>query len=114
MNTAFKTSLVLMCSLMVGFGCASVSYASRFDRVTVGQIQVDDRPCVFFWLNGVSQPDPSISDDHWFALPKSAANYQEIVTELISAKLSAKPVFVSTAGPASCGYATVYLLGLDQ
>ena len=105
---------LLALSLIGSFTSASSSYANYFSGVTVGQIQIDNRPCVFFWVNGVNQPEPSISNDHWFALPKSAANYQEMVSELFSAKLTGKPLIVSTDGSASCGYATVNIIGLDQ
>ena len=109
-----RSIAALALSLISSFSFATSSYANYFSGVTVGQIQIDSRPCVFFWVNGVNQPEPSISNDHWFALPKSAANYQEMVSELISAKLTGKPLIVSTDGSASCGYATTNIIGLDQ
>ncbi|MCW2404413.1 hypothetical protein M2336_001042 [Sphingobium sp. B1D7B] len=77
----------------------------------ISQIQFDERACAFFLLDGVPNSDPVVTGD-WFALPKSATNYQEMVSILLSAKLSRQTVDVGTDGTTSCGWATVKQINL--
>ncbi len=112
----FNTRLKFVVRLFAAAGLLTLAsnISAAYHNQLIGEIQVDQRPCVFFWLTGVSQPNSAISSDHWFALAKSNANYQEMISELISAKLTSRQVYVDTDGTASCGYATAVLIGLDQ
>jgi hypothetical protein len=92
---------------------SQVSYAATHTSKTIHSLQVDTRACAFFTLDGVSVADSTVSSAVWFALPKSASNFAEMNAMLLSAKLSARPVSVSTDGTSSCGYATVTVIWLD-
>lgn len=79
----------------------------------VGMIRSPDgRPCTFFTLNGVSVADPILPNSPWFVIPQSAVGYKEMLALLVSAKLTAKPLFVSTTGSVNtaCGAAEAYVV----
>jgi hypothetical protein len=89
------------------------SYAASHSGKTIQFLQVDTRACAFFTLDGVSVADSSVSSQPWFALPKSSSNFAEMYAMLLSAKLAARPLSITTDGTSSCGYATVTFVTLD-
>lgn len=89
------------------------SQAAFYSGKQVGEVHVDNRPCIFFQLKGVGEADPVTPAIPWFALPTGDANYQTYVSLILSAKISGQPVFVSTDGTTSCGHATITIAGLN-
>src|SRR5690349_20606438 len=63
--------------------------------------------CAYFTLNGVSEADPSVPGNAWFAVPVTHPGFKEIMMLLAAAKLSDKWVNVRTTSSTACGYAAV-------
>ena len=100
---------------LLSFACiglvSSPGNATFFGAKTVAEVLADSRPCIFFWLNGVSQSDATVNGA-WFAIPRSAPNADFLISALLSAKLTGKPVNISTDGTMSCGWTTATQLTL--
>ena len=107
--------LALAVAALLGGSLVGTSPASAttWNNQIIGVLTIDTRPCLFFQLTGVAQADPVVPNSPEFAVPTTAANYQTMVSMLLSAKLSGKPLLVVTDGTVSCGYATVVGLGFD-
>lgn len=73
----------------------------------------DSRACFFFQLNGVSEADPVVPGDYWFAIPQSNAGYKDAVAILMLARATGMPLaHVKTTGGLACGLAEVSNLSL--
>lgn len=73
----------------------------------------DTRDCFFFQLTGVSEADPAIPGEAWFAIPQSNAGYKDAVAILMLARATGAPlVHVKTTGGLACGLAEVSNLSL--
>jgi hypothetical protein len=62
--------------------------------------------CLYFQLVGVSEADPIAPNNPWFGVPATQNGFNQIVAMLISIKLSAGTVQVTTTGAlagGSCG-----------
>lgn len=98
-----------------GLLAAAPSHAADFtgSGYPVGTIRSPDgRPCTFFTLVGVNQADPAVPNSPWFVISQSAVGYKEMLTLLLSAKMTGKPVYLSTSGNlvAACGQAEVIVV----
>jgi hypothetical protein len=92
---------------------ATPAMAAYHTNQLIGRIQMPDtRPCVFFFLQGVSVADPINPGDMWFTLPKSDPAYYEKMSTLVNAKLAGKTINVVTDGSVSCGKATALTVEL--
>lgn len=93
---------------------ASSAATAATDRanLTVNDTLIDNRTCFFFRIVGITQADPALASE-WFSIPKSATNYQEMISMVLSSKLSGKGLHVMTDGTLSCGLATASGIGLD-
>jgi hypothetical protein len=101
---------VLIGSLAVA---ASAATAADFVNKTVGNIRgPDGRPCTFFTLEGVSEADPGTPGTPWFALRQASPGYEENLAILISAKLTGRPIQVTTAGVVAggCNHVEAYVI----
>jgi hypothetical protein len=107
-----RKTLLLASVVILGFGVTPANAATFWVNKTIVQIQIDARACIFFQLAGVAQSDPVVSGP-WFAIPKTATNYQEMVSLLLSTKLAGKPIDLVTDGTTSCGWATVSQINLE-
>jgi hypothetical protein len=67
----------------------------------------DTRECTFFMLTGVAEADPVLPGNPWFAVPKTHVGYKEIVSFLMTARITGESLTVYTAGTTACGHATV-------
>jgi hypothetical protein len=110
MIDVLKRGLTLLC-LCSAFG-TSPAAAATWNNANVQLIQFDSRACVFFELVGVTQSDPVVSGP-WFAISKTAPNYQEMLSILLSSKLTGVHVSIGTDGTTSCTWATVSMVVLD-
>lgn len=73
----------------------------------------DTRQCFFFQLTGVSEADPVVPGDYWFAIPQSNAGYKDAVAILMLARATGMPLaHVKTTGGLACGLAEVSNLSL--
>jgi hypothetical protein len=73
----------------------------------------DGRPCILFQLIGVSQADPAIPEVPWFAIRQNNPGYKEMLSMIMSAKLTDKLVSVSTSGSIACDHADVSVIHLQ-
>lgn len=101
----------ILCLLAASTGLLGVAsaHAATFNNQTVGNILVDtnSRPCMFFTSPGVPVVDASIAPgDPWFAVSKDGIMYPTISAMLLSAKMSGRPINVSTDGTLTCGHPT--------
>ncbi|MEG3126133.1 hypothetical protein [Sphingomonas sp. GB1N7] len=98
---------------LAGIGVAPASANTYRSNQHVNWTQIDSRPCLFFNLRGVSEADPVLPGEEWFAVPTSNPNYTTFASIILSAKLSNQPVSISTDGTISCGYATAVAISLN-
>jgi hypothetical protein len=64
------------------------------------------RPCALFRLQGVTSADP-VTGTEWFALPRTHLAFSELFAMLLTAAALNRPIYVSTKGTLSCGFAAV-------
>jgi len=98
-----KYALILLLFLFPGIS-HSIEHVSK-DVKTV--LSPDSRPCSFFLLNGVTEADSVVPNNGWFAVPISHSGHDVIISILLTAFTTGKPVNVSTTGAAQCGHAEV-------
>ena len=87
-----------------------VGFAASWMNKNVAALQPMHKPadCFYFTLEGVSEADPAIPGNAWFAVPRSQNGAKDSYALLLAAKLSGQPVVVTTTGNVStCGYAEV-------
>lgn len=101
---------LLMCFCAVG----AVDAADFFSKTITVIRGPDGRPCTFFVLDGVSPADPSTPNTSWMVLRQTSVGYKENLAMLVSAKLSGRPVSVSTTGSVvpECGHVEAYVVML--
>lgn len=73
----------------------------------------DGRPCTLFQLIGVNQADPAIPEAPWFAIRQNNPGYKEMLSMIMSAKLTYRLVSVSTSGNIACDHADVSVVHLQ-
>ena len=103
----------LAVSLLLGLAAigSSPAQAGWSTLARVGPIQsADGRGCTFFLLQGVTQADPIKPNDPYFALPQTIPGYQEMLSFLLSAQLSGRPIMAFTTGQLACGYPEVGII----
>jgi hypothetical protein len=104
MRTFAYASLLAVAGLL----CPLASEANEYLGATVSEVSgyTNFHPCVLFLLTGVTQADPVVPNNGWFAISASAAGAQSAFATLLAAKLSGTAVHVLTDGTTSCGFAT--------
>lgn len=92
---------------------ANATLVSFLDK-TVADVQADSyNPCIFFKLSGVSEANPAVPNDPWFAIDSAQPNAKELYAILLSARLADRPIArVLTNGVTACGYARVTTIDL--
>jgi hypothetical protein len=96
--------LLATCVLLVPTIGLATTHTSK--QVTVIH-SPDGRECTFFMLTGVAEADPVSAGNAWFAVPKTHVGYKEIVSFLMTARITGESVTVSTSGTLACGHASV-------
>lgn len=87
--------------------------ASHLNKtVTVIQSVEYSRLCSFFQLEGVSEADPAVPGNAWFALPQTHPGYDELMAMLISAQAGGRKIDVFTDGNIACDIARVRMIRL--
>lgn len=105
-----KSVLALMVSLtLIGPANAAVHYGQK-----IGDLVVDNRPCLIFSLKGGPAADPTISQDRYFAIAKSNPAFSEWFAILMTAKVSDLPLDVYTDGTTVCGKAAIGQIFMPQ
>ena len=97
-------SAILAVGLLISTPSATAGY---FAGKTITIIRAPDgRPCTFFILDGVSPADTATPNTPWMVIRQSSVGYKENLAILMSAKLTNRPVNVSTSGNvvAECGH----------
>jgi hypothetical protein len=89
------------------FGSGSAAGAYHYGKQVDGLLPPDDRDCLFFYLVGVTEADPAVPGNAWFAVPRAAYGFKEIYALLLAARLAGSPVSVVTNGQLVCGYPQV-------
>ena len=64
-------------------------------------------------LSGVSQADPAVPNNGWFAISKTNASAEDAYAALVAAKVSGTTLHIRTDGTVSCGNATASLVSLN-
>ena len=108
----FRKAVAAAIGTLCLFGIAN---AGDFSNKTVNIIRgPDGRPCTFFILDGVSPADPSTPNTPWMVLRQASPGYKENLAILMSAKLTGRPVNVSTTGTvvSECGHVEAYVVML--
>jgi hypothetical protein len=59
--------------------------------------------CVYFTLTGVSQTDPAIPANSWFAIPRDQYGAKDAYAMLLTARATGARVRVTTTGGTICG-----------
>ena len=86
----------------------SISQAQNHISKTIAIIHSPDhRACAFFTLEGVTEADPVKPGNEWFAVPISHNGYDTIISMLLTAYSTGKPISVATTGALSCSHAGV-------
>jgi hypothetical protein len=102
------TAGVLAALALLASGGVRPAWAVYHANLTVADVHSPDaRTCTFFMLTGVGQADPVNPGSPWFGVPKTHAGYREIVSILMAARLTGRPVNVTTTGQVVCGVAGV-------
>jgi len=106
-----KSVAVVACTISFPVLVAAGDFWSKTVNIVRGP---DGRPCTFFVLDGVSVADPSTPNTAWFALRQASPGYKENLAILMAAKLSGRPVHVSTTGAVvpECGHVEAYVVML--
>lgn len=107
-----KKVVYLLAALGVIVAITRPVIAATYVQKRARDLLMDNRSCLFFQLDGVIEADPVMPGNPWFALPKSAPNFQEMHSWILSARLSNTPLNVTTDGTVSCGTATVIGVGV--
>lgn len=104
-------SLALLLGLVAA--SADATMVPFFDK-TVSDLQADSyNPCIFFKLSGVTEANPAVPNDPWFAIDNTQSNAKELYAILLSARLADRPIArVLTNGVTACGYARVTTIDL--
>jgi hypothetical protein len=89
---------------------AQLALASQLYTTTITKLQPpsNGQDCVFFELSGVSQADPVVPNNPWFALPRTQTGFEEVYAALLSAKVSGATIQVQTTGGTAGGACTTY------
>jgi hypothetical protein len=100
----FVRTAICLCACFTEMATAQQTYANR----TFGLVQSPAATvaCAYFQLVGVTQADPSVPGDAWFAIPTTQNGFTEIYAMMVAAKLAGAPVTVGTTGAVaggSCG-----------
>ena len=82
--------------------------ASHTEKLVKTIHSPDTRPCTFFQLKGVNQADPITPSNGWFSVPLDTnGRHDVIVSMLLTAFTTTKPINVATTGSKQCGHAEV-------
>jgi hypothetical protein len=100
MTTRFRRLLLLGMSVYA----AEVASASDW-TAPVGQLQglSSSYDCFYFTLSGISQADPIVPNNPWFAVSRSQYGANPAYAMLLSAKATGASVRVTTTGITICG-----------
>jgi hypothetical protein len=86
--------------------------AEHRNRYPTGIHMDNSRPCFFFYLDGVAQPDPAVSGPA-FAIPRTHPAFAELVAIVLTARAAGQKIGVFTTGTSACGLAAVNLIVIE-
>jgi len=104
-----RCSLLLFISMAFIAGSICPAYANvvyNAAMITFLGPPTATHDCVYFTLSGVSQADPLVPNNAWFAMPSSHYGFAMVYAALLSAKISGTTLQVVTTGAlagGSCG-----------
>lgn len=108
-----KLAIVSLAGAALTMTAAPANAASHLNKtVTVIQSVEYSRLCSFFQLEGVSEADPAVPGNAWFALPQDHPGYDELVAMIISAQAGDGKVDVFTDGNIACDHARIRMIRL--
>ena len=106
--------IILAAAAVSLLGSSSAAFAIERRNAYPSGIHVDNnRPCVFFYLKDVPQPDPAAPSAEAFAIPKSHPAFAELVAMLLTARAAGLKIGVFTTGGYACGQAEVNLIVME-
>lgn len=109
----FRRVVCVLVAGAVAVMTAPANGASHLDKsVTVIQSVEYSWLCSFFQLEGVSEADPAVPGNAWFALPQDHPGYDELVAMIISAQAGDGKVDVFTDGNIACDHARIRMIRL--
>ena len=107
MFTRILVAIIFILSANYSFGANQI-----YNNKEISIMRMDYRPCVLFQLKDV--PDAGGTGSPWFALRDTHIHQKEIMSVLISAKVSGKKVDVEATSTvlADCGHSEVQVVHL--
>lgn len=90
--------------LIASAALAPIAEAGTYDLAFVSYVQspTPSANCVYFQLAGVTSAD-SVAPGPWFAIPATQNGFSQMMAILMSVKLAASPVQVTTTGALAGG-----------
>jgi hypothetical protein len=78
---------------------------------TIAEVQPPQagKDCVYFRLNGVTEADPILPNNPYFALPRTHVGFKEIYAMMLAAYLGGTSVSAQTTGAAAGGDCGAYV-----
>jgi hypothetical protein len=106
MKTLFALALVA-----ASLSWSSSGAAAEHRNVYPQGIHADKtRPCVFFYLKDVTQPDPAVPGASVFAIARTHPAFAELFAMVMTSRATNVPMNVFTTGAEVCGQAEVQLI----
>lgn len=99
-----RFSTRIMVSILSAFVAAPALSANYTSTVSELQSNHDTQDCIFFRLSGVTGITPASVGD-WFAISRASLGAMETFALLLSSRVKAIPVKVTTTSAMACGYA---------
>jgi hypothetical protein len=106
-----KIALLVSALSLLCWTTASTAAEHR-NRYPTGIHMDNSRPCLFFYLDGVAQPDPAISGPA-FAIPRTHPAFAELVAIVLTARAAGQKLGVFTTGTSACGLAAVNMIVIE-
>lgn len=106
----FGTALACVVACTPCLALASIWTDKKVESLQANHVTLD---CYFFKLEGVTQADPAVPGNPWFAVLRSELGSKDAYAMLLAARVSGVPVTVYTDGTSVCGYARAYYVMMD-
>ena len=94
---------LMLAALLAGYAPLGLCMNYMTSRVLVIQPPQWNSDCLFFKLVGVSEADPILTGNPWFAVPRAHPGFQETFAILLAAQKAGTTVWVRTTGQIAGG-----------
>lgn len=103
--SAIAAGLPVAISTVLATNPTAALAQTSYNNITITLVQspTPGGDCLYFELSGITQADPIVPNNAWFAIPSSQNGYNGIYAMVIAAKLAAAPISVTTTGALAGG-----------